>query len=188
MNRVVAGWEVPTSWFQSVNPGFILLLGGLFAALWVRLAKVNREPSTPVKFGLGIIQLGLGYAALYYGAITHDGGMVGLLWLVLGYLLHTTGELCLSPVGLSMITKLSPGSIVGLMMGFWFLAIAYAQYIAAQIAKLTGVAEGGEQLVLTDTVVVYGSVYGKLALLAIGVGLVTLIISPLLRRGMKGVH
>jgi POT family proton-dependent oligopeptide transporter len=189
VNRVVLGWEIPTSAFQSVNAIFILLLGPLFSMLWVRLAAAGREPSTPVKFGLGIVQLGLGFGALYYGAVTASSGVVSLVWLILGYMLHTSGELCLSPVGLSMITKLSPLRIGGLMMGVWFLAIAYAQYAAALIAKLTGV--HGEQAgdgAQGGTAMIYGEIFGLIALTAIGVGLGILIVAPLLRKLMKGVH
>ena len=189
VNRVVFGWEIPTSVFQSVNAIFILLLGPLFSMLWVRLAAAGREPSTPVKFGLGIVQLGFGFGALYYGAVTASSGLVGLVWLILGYMLHTSGELCLSPVGLSMITKLSPLRIGGLMMGVWFLATAYAQYVAALIAKLTGV--HGEQAgdgAPGATAMIYGEVFGLIALTAIGVGLGILIVSPLLRKMMKGIH
>jgi POT family proton-dependent oligopeptide transporter len=144
VNRVVLGWEIPASVFQSVNPAFILIFAPLFARLWVTLARKEIEPNTPMKFGFGIIQLGLGFAALAYGASVHDQGQVALFWLMVGYLLHTTGELCLSPVGLSMITKLSPAPIVGLMMGTWFLSGAFAQYIAGLIAMLTGISVSGE--------------------------------------------
>src|SRR4029079_15617355 len=97
------------------------------------------DPSTPVKFGLGLLQLALGFLAFWYGAQHADSrGMVAVSWLILGYLLHTTGELSLSPVGLSMITKLSPQQIVSTAMGAWFLATGLANNLASEIAKLTG--------------------------------------------------
>ncbi len=189
VDRTVVGWTVPASLFQSVNPGYIILLAPLFAALWVRLARAGKEPSTPTKFAFGVIQLGLGFGALYLGARNADqSGMVALGWLFLGYLLHTTGELCLSPVGLSMVTKLSPAHIVGWMMGCWFLSSAFAQYIGGLIAMLTG-AQGttttpGQVPAPIETVMLYGSVFGKLALVALGVGFALLAFVPALKRRM----
>ena len=192
VDRVIFGWEVPTTTFQSVNPGFIVLLAPLFSMLWIRLAERNREPSTPVKFGLGILQLGLGFGALYYGALTAENGYSAMIWLVLGYFLHTTGELCLSPIGLSMITKLSPKRIVALMMGTWFLGISLAQYVAALIAQMTGVkGEGGGEAVMpdaTETIMVYGNVFGQIAVIACVMGIFCLIISPFIRKLMQEVH
>src|SRR5690606_3968980 len=102
------GGTVQTSQFQALNPIFIILFAPLFAALWVGLAKRKIEPSTPTKFSLGIIQAGCGFLVLAFGAEFADGSaQVAMVWLVLAYLLHTTGELCVSPVGLSMVTKLS---------------------------------------------------------------------------------
>jgi POT family proton-dependent oligopeptide transporter len=192
VDKVVFGRDLPASVMQSINPGFILLLGGVFAWMWTALDRVGLNPSTPLKFGLGIIQLGLGFGALYYGAsISQDDGMVALSWLVLGYLLHTTGELCLSPVGLSMMSKLAPPKMGAMMMGIWYLSSAFAQYVAGGIAQLTGVSgEGGEpavDLVPTDTVMVYGTVFGQIALVALGVGVFLSIISPIIRKGSHGV-
>jgi proton-dependent oligopeptide transporter, POT family len=191
VDREVLGLEIEAPVFQSVNPAFILLFGPVFAWLWLRMARNQIEPSTPVKFGLGIVQLGLGFAALYLGARSSDDGIVALIWLILGYLLHTTGELCLSPVGLSMITKLSPARMTGLMMGTWFLSSAFAQYVASLIAMLTGVKEEGAEAALpppSETVMVYGSVFGKVAIVALGVGVFVVLIAPFLRRRMHGTH
>ncbi|RMG45690.1 MAG: peptide MFS transporter [Acidobacteria bacterium] len=193
VDRRLLGYEIPATVFQSVNPAFILLFGPVFASLWVRLGRRGREPSTPMKFALGMLQLGLGFAALYYGAWSaRDDGMVALGWLVLGYFLHTTGELCLSPVGLSMITKLSVPGVVGLMMGTWFLSVSFAQYAAGLIATLTGIEEGAPGsnggLEPAQTVMVYGRVFGGIALVAIAVGLLMVLLAPVLRRGMHDVH
>jgi POT family proton-dependent oligopeptide transporter len=107
-DRVIFGWEVPASWLQSINPFFIITLAPLFAALWVRLGVSNMEPSTPVKLALGLLQMSLGFLVLYFAAqYVVLGQQVAPTWLLLTYLLHTTGELCLSPVGLSP-WKLSP--------------------------------------------------------------------------------
>jgi proton-dependent oligopeptide transporter, POT family len=126
--------------FQSVNPIYILIFGLVFTALWTTLGQWGLEPSTPVKFALGLFQLGLGFGAFWLGAQWSDErGMVSLVWLMVGYLLHTTGELCLSPVGLSMVTRLSPARLVSTVMGAWFLATAFSQFLAAIIAQFTGV-------------------------------------------------
>jgi POT family proton-dependent oligopeptide transporter len=193
VDRSVLGWSVPTEFFQSVNPIFILIFGVPFGWLWVWLARRSLEPSIPLKFGLGIVQLGLGFGALYIGAVvSRSDGMVGMGWLVLGYLLHTTGELCVSPIGLSMITKLSPPQVVGVMMGTWFLSSAFAQYVASLIATLTGVSggvEGGTTLPPpSETVMVYGSVFGGICIVALVMGVLVCFISPLLDRGTHGVR
>ncbi|MHB8874556.1 MAG: peptide MFS transporter [Myxococcaceae bacterium] len=190
----IEGAEVPASLFQSVNPILILLLGLVFTALWGFLGERGWEPSTPVKFSLGLLQLGLGFGALWYGAGHADArGMVGLSWLFLGYLFHTTGELCLSPVGLSMVTKLSPARMVSTVMGAWFLATAFSNYLAGMIASLTGVAEeaGGQQVLPPpiETVNIYGGVFGTIALTAIGSAVVLFALSPLLSKWMhQGVN
>jgi POT family proton-dependent oligopeptide transporter len=185
----IGGSEIPTSLFQATNPIFILLFGLPFTLLWAVLATRGREPSTPVKFAFGLLQLGLGFVALWYGAQLADArGMVGLPWLLLGYLLHTTGELCLSPVGLSMVTKLSPRRIVSTVMGAWFLATAFSGYLAGLIATLTGVhGEGdGPQVVPppVETVNLYGDVFGQIAAIAVVSALICFAISPLLKKWM----
>lgn len=181
--------EIPASWFQSINPVYILTFGLIFTALWGFLGKRGLEPSTPVKFAFGLLQLGLGFGVFWYGAHTADSrGMVALSWLFIGYLLQTTGELCLSPVGLSMITKLTPAFLVSTVMGMWFLATAFSQFLAAIIAQFTGVGgeESGAQVIPPpiDTVNVYGSVFGKIAIAAIASGVVCLMLSPLLTKWM----
>ena len=113
-----------------------------FSALWTFLGTHGLEPSTPFKFALGLLQLGLGFVALWYGARVADArGMVGVEWLLLAYLLHTTGELCLSPVGLSMITKLSPAHLVSTVIGGWFLTTALAEFLGGMIAQFTRVGD-----------------------------------------------
>lgn len=186
--------EVPASIFQAVNPVYILLLAPLFGRLWVGLGRRGWEPSMPLKFGLGILQLGLGFAALWFGARQASAdGVVAVGWLLLGYWLHTTGELCLSPIGLSMVTKLSPPKIVGLMMGTWFLSSSFAQYTGGLIAALTGVHAEGEGAGSTVpppsvTVHVYADVFGKVAVVALLVGLVLMLVSPTLARRTHGVR
>jgi proton-dependent oligopeptide transporter, POT family len=181
--------EIPASWFQSINPVYILVFGLVFTALWGFLGQRGLEPGTPVKFALGLLQLGLGFGAFWYGAQSADDrGMVALVWLFIGYLLQTTGELCLSPVGLSMITKLSPAFLVSTVMGMWFLATAFSQFLAAIIAQFTGVGHGAEQAaaipVPKDTLHGYGDVFGKIAIAAIVSALICFVLSPLLTKWM----
>ena len=185
----VGGSVVPASTFQSANPIYILLFGMLFSAMWGQLAKRKLEPSAPFKFALGLLQLGLGFVALWWGASVADGrGMTGMSWLLLGYLLHTTGELCLSPIGLSMVVKLSPKRLVATVMGGWFLATAFSGYLAAIIATFTSVGgHGGAPGSVPppiETIGVYGSVFGQIAIAALASAVLLLILSPFLTRGM----
>ena len=190
VDRVVAGYEIPASVFQSLNAFFIFMLAPFFAVLWSWLAARRREPSVPVKFALALAQVGLGFLVLVFGAQNTPEGMpTPLIWLVLIYLLHTTGELCLSPVGLSMITKLSVTRVVGMMMGVWFLASAGANFIASQIARLTGADRQADQLVDPGTALAATlEVYTQVGWLAVAVAAFLLVISPLLRRAMHGVN
>ena len=138
VDRDIFGWEMPTSWGQFFNPAFIVIFGSVFSLLWVKLGARGRDPSIPGKFGLALVQLGAGYGVLVLGAAAGVDGIVPLVFLVLCYLLHTTGELCLSPVGLSAVTKLAPPKIVGMVMGAWFLSISAGHKIAGEINKLAG--------------------------------------------------
>jgi len=182
------GGVIPATVFQSANPIFILIFGLVFSGLWGFLAARGWEPSAPLKFAAGLAQLGLGFAALWYGAATADArGMVWLGWLLLGYLLHTTGELCLSPVGLSMVTNLSPKRIVSTVMGAWFLATAFSNYLASMIAALTGVGGEGEEQIIpapNETIDIYGDVFLKIAIAAGLSSLILFVLSPFLTRWM----
>jgi len=200
VDRVIFGWEVPASMFQSLNAGFIFTIAPLFALLWIALAKRNMEPSTPIKFSIGIVLVGLGFLALVYGMNSSEGLQTGVIWIVLIYLLHTLGELCLSPVGLSSVTKLSPQRIVGFMMGMWFFASAAGNYVASLIAKGTAgdpVMLISEKIYLQvmflpgDTFTInqkngFMDVYTDVGLIAIGCGIFLAIITPLLRKLMHG--
>jgi POT family proton-dependent oligopeptide transporter len=132
--NVVFGWEFPASWWQSLNAMFIFTLAPVFAWLWVKLA--DRQPSTPTKFALGLIGVGLGFVVLVPGAkIALTGVKVGVGWLFAVYLIHTLAELCLSPVGLSAMTKLAPARIVSQMMGVWFLGASIGNFLGGQAAS-----------------------------------------------------
>lgn len=184
VDRMLFGWEVPASWFQSLNAGFIFILAPVFAWFWVALAKRNMEPNTIVKFGLGILQVGLGFLVLVQGIhLSGTDGLTPMIWIVLIYLLHTTGELCLSPVGLSMVTKLSVPRVVGMMMGAWFLASGFGNYVAGAIAASTGAETvGGEIVDLAAAKATYAAVYLKVAWVAIGIAAGVFVLSPFLKR------
>jgi proton-dependent oligopeptide transporter, POT family len=134
-NRVIGGWEMPASFLQSVNAGFIIILAPVFAWIWIALSRRSKEPSSPGKFTLGLLFLGLGFAVMIVAAQRSASGvLVSPMWLVLTYLLHTIGELCVSPVGLSTVTKLAPHRMVGQMMGVWFMSISLGNLIAGRVA------------------------------------------------------
>jgi POT family proton-dependent oligopeptide transporter len=130
----ILGKERPASWYQSLPPTYVILLAPVFAWLWVRLGA--REPSSPAKFVLGLVFVGLGFVILVPAAgLAASGVKVSPAWLLLTYLLHVMGELCLSPVGLSATTKLAPARVVGLMMGIWFLSLALGNYLGGLVAS-----------------------------------------------------
>jgi POT family proton-dependent oligopeptide transporter len=181
--------EIPASDFQAANSIYILLLGLVFTAAWGWLGARGLEPSTPLKFSLGLLQLGLGFAALWLGAKTADArGMVAMGWLLLTYLLHTTGELCLSPVGLAMVTRLSPARLVSTVMGGWFLATAVSQFLAGVIAQFTRVGQAGAEAKWIpppqETLAVYANVYGLIAVAAVVSAVVCFALVPLLKAWM----
>ena len=188
VNRVIFGWEVPASMFQSLNAGFIFTIAPLFAMLWIALAKRNMEPSTPIKFSIGIIFVGLGFLALVYGMRSSEGLQTGVFWIILIYLLHTLGELCLSPVGLSSVTKLSPQRIVGFMMGMWFFASAAGNYVAGLIARATASDSSGVSNDVFDLTQKqsFMDVYTDVGLMAIGCGIFLAILNPILKKLMHG--
>jgi POT family proton-dependent oligopeptide transporter len=173
-NRSLGSVTIPTTWFQSINAFAIFTLAPLFAILWIYLSKRKLNPNIPVKFGLGLILLGLGFVVMFFANQKSQGGnLVSPLWLVFVYLLHTVGELFLSPIGLSMITKLSPPKIVSLMMGLWFTSIALANYMAGILESLLHKFEMNLFLFLVIT--------------SFAGGLVMLAISPFLKKMMRGV-
>ncbi len=190
MDRHIFGVRLTAAQFGSLNAFFIFLLAPLFAWLWTTLGRRGLEPSTPIKFAFGIAQAGLGFGALVLGAANPDqAGLVSGYWMVLAYLLHTSGELCLSPVGLSAVTKLAVPSIAGLMMGAWFLATAYSQHVAAQLAKLAIVdAPTGEIADVGVALGRYTDLFSSLLWTGVSVGIILLAASPILRKMMRGIH
>jgi POT family proton-dependent oligopeptide transporter len=177
-NRVL-GWEFPSTWWQSVNAIYIVLLAPVFAWLWIKLASIKREPSTPVKFALGLLFVGLGFLLLVPAAkqliASGEGAKVGVQWLLGVYLIHTIGELCLSPVGLSAMTKLAPERIVGQMMGIWFLGAATGNFIGGNVGGLF------ETFPLDK---IFMAVFATSAVAA----LLMFVLVPWMRRRMGGIH
>lgn len=171
---VVGPYEITASQTQSFNAGFILLFAPAFAALWAFLAKLQKNPNTPLKFGLALVQVGLGFMVLVWGVnFAGDDYRVPLIFLAGAYLLHTTGELCLSPVGLSAITKLSPAAVVSTMMAGWFLSSSFAQYVAGIIATFTATDTVAGQVLDPEAALNgYAAVFGSIGLFAIVLGVV----------------
>jgi proton-dependent oligopeptide transporter, POT family len=172
-DRNLFGWEIPASYFQAINPLAIFILGLPFAALWLRIDRTRFALSTPTKMALGLVMLGLGFVVLGIAQGRADVvGKVGPQWLFFAYVLHTVGELCLSPVGLSMVTKLAPARVAALMMGIWYLANAAANYLAGTL----------EEILKGSSFPLYWFLVGS----SIGAGLVLLAITPVIKRMMHG--
>lgn len=188
VDRMVLGWEMPASMTQFFNPFFIILFGSIFSVMWVKLSKIGRNPSIPMKFALGILQLGIGFLITMLGReFVNEAYQVPLLTLVFLYLFHTTGELFLSPIGLSMVTKLSPKKMTGTAMGGWFLSFAIANYLAGQIAALTGAEDGQQALSLGDQLGQYTSVFSTIGFVLLGISLLLMILARPLNKLMHGV-
>ena len=175
VNRSLFGWEVPTAWFQGINPFFVFVLGFAISALWIKLHKIGKNPSIPVKMGLGMVFLGLGFIVMLGAVAQHQqGGLpASMMWIVAAYFLQTIGELMLSPIGLSMITKLAPASMVSMFMGVWFLPTFLAHLIGGVVASYSK--EWG-----------YGTTFGGIALFVIVLGVGVILIKKVLVRWMHG--
>ena len=178
-DRYVDRGGVPASVFQSINAIYIVLLGPVFAALWVWLGRRGAEPSAPFKFGLALMQLGAGFLVLVAGSAT--GTMTPVLFIFLIYLLHTTGELCLSPVGLSAMNRLAPPAMASLIMGTWFFASAGGNFVAGLIAGATGSEAASGEGAAKEVVL---GVYNTIGWIAVAVGVGMLLISPLIKKLM----
>ncbi len=177
-DRMIFGWEMPAGWLQSVNALFIIMLAPVFGVIWIQLAKRMLEPSAPIKFALGLVFLGLGFLVIYVAAtIVVNGSQVLPTWLVSMYLLHTIGELCLSPVGLSTMTKLAPRKLTGQVMGLWFMATSLGNLIAGLVAGRFD-SENIEQI---------PELFWTVTLVMIGAGVVLALFSKPLKNMMGGV-
>jgi POT family proton-dependent oligopeptide transporter len=166
----ILGWEFPSGYFQSLQPLFIITLAPVFAWIWMTLGR--RQPSSPAKFGLGLLFVGSGFALLVVAAqLAENGVKVAPYWLVVTYLLHTLGELSLSPVGMSAFTKLAPVRVAGLMMGVFYLAIAGGNFIGGRLASLY-------------SAMPLPTLFGLIAAVGIGAGLVMFALTPPIKRLM----
>jgi len=198
---------------NAINPGYIIFLAIPFSMMWVYLSKTQRNPITPIKFALGILQLGLGFLVFAMSAQFMDAdGRTPFIFLMIGYLLLTTGELFISPIGLSKVTELSPKSMTAFMMGVYFLSSSYAHYISGAIANLTTSTEAGSapeagfmtsmiekitgftnaytdsSIESVQSLLSYTSVFTQVGIVAIGIAILSFIISPILKKWMHGVH
>ncbi len=188
VDRTMLGMSVPAPVFQSLNAMYIVLFAPIMAWMWIALARRKRNPSAPVKFALGVFMAGLGFLALVAGIkLSGPAGMTSVYFIFLIYWIHTIGELMVSPVGLSAVTKLAPAKAVGMTMGAWFLYSGLANYLSGVIAATTGAETIGGQL--TDTVAAkatYIDVYSSVGYIALAVAVGMLLISPLIRKMMHG--
>jgi len=178
-DRFVDRAGVPATLFQSINPIYIIMLAPMFAALWVILGKRGLEPSAPAKFGLALLQVGAGFLVFVWGANSVGvEAMTPVIFVFLLYLLHTTGELCLSPVGLSAMNRLAPAYMASLIMGAWFYMTAVGNFVAGKIGEATGGHEG--EMTKEGTL----AIYDKIGWISVGVGVIVLALSPLVKRWM----
>ncbi len=188
LDREMWGMTIVTSQFAALNPAFIMLLAVPFALLWPWLDSRGLNPSTPVKFSIGIMLAGLGFGALVLGAqFPNDAGKVAAIWMVLAYFCHSSGELCLSPIGLSAVTKLSIPRVVGVSMGTWFVATALSETLATRLSKLASI-DTSAKTDVAAMLATYTNLFEYMTLLGVGAGVLLLVISPLLKRGMGGIN
>ncbi|MCA6073358.1 peptide MFS transporter [Fulvivirga sedimenti] len=179
-DRILLGYEIPPGWLQNFNPFFIIILAPIFGALWIKLAAKNLNPSTPLKFGFGLVLMGLGFLVMVFAAkaAAVASGGASMTFLILTYFLHSSGELTLSPVGLSATTKLAPKAYSGQMMGIWFVATSVGNLIA-------GLYAGGFD---SEDVTQLPDLFMSVVWLGVGAGLTFIVISGLLRKWMGNVH
>jgi POT family proton-dependent oligopeptide transporter len=182
-------YVMPAGQTQIFNALFIVTLAPLFSVMWNAMARRGVEPSIPVKFALALMGVGGGFLLLVWGSQFADAQFkVGLVWLAGLYLIHSMAELCISPVGLSMITKLSMARIVGMMMGVWFLSIAVAQYVAGMVAQIASVETvGGQVTNLKVSLDTYVGVFTTIGWISVGIGVVLLVVAVPLKKLMHGV-
>ena len=187
VDRLIFGWEMPASMTQFFNPLFIVIFGSIFSVMWLKLSKIGKNPSIPVKFSLAFLQIAIGFlvtkAALPFA---NEAFQVPILTVVFLYLFHTTGELFISPIGLSMVTKMAPKNIAGTAMGAWFLSFAMANFTAGIIASMTG-GEGGVSLEGAEALAKYTDVFATLAYALLGIGLLIFLLNKPIQRLMHGV-
>jgi POT family proton-dependent oligopeptide transporter len=184
VDKNLFGLSLKTSNFQAVNALFIMIFAPVFSVMWTYLARKNIEPAAPLKFAIALLLLGAGFLVLNLGIPLAREAMIPAMFLILLYLLHTLGELALSPVGLSMVTKLSPAKIVAFMMGFWFLSSAIAHQAGKAIANLTAVKEDATK---EESLEMAMKVFNQVGFVALGSGVLLLVLSPVIKKWMHGI-
>jgi proton-dependent oligopeptide transporter, POT family len=178
--RLIGNWEIPASWFQSLNPIFIVIFAPLFSVMWLKLDRKNMNPNTPMKFGWGMMLLSIGFVIMAFADKMAGGGsLISPMWLLMVYLLHTFGELCLSPIGLSMVTKLSPPKLVSTMMGVWMGSFAAGNFVASQMKAIS--------MNLEKSLNMEVNVFWFIAIETFIAAIILMLISPWLKRMMKGI-
>ena len=188
VDRTIFGLSVPTPVFQALNAMYIVIFGPVMAWLWIALARRKLNPSAPVKFALGVAMAGMGFLALVAGMkMSGANGMTAVFYIFLIYWIHTIGELMVSPVGMSALTKLAPARAVGMTMGAWFLYSGLGNYLSGVIAQTTGAETIGGQLIdVVAAKATYADVYTQVGYLSLAVAVVMLALSPLIRKMMHG--
>lgn len=174
-DRMLFGWQLPAGWLQNVNPILIVILAPVFGSMWIKLAAKKLNPSTPLKFGIGLILMGIGFLVMFFAAqVVVDGAMAGMGWLVVTYFFHSTGELTLSPVGLSATTKLAPRKYYSQMMGIWFVGAALGNLVAGLFA---GEFDPNDTSTMPD-------LFMSVVMFAVGSGIMFIVFSGWLRKWM----
>ena len=183
----LGSWTMPFEWWQSVNAVLIVSFGPIFSWLWVALDKRGLNPSIPAKFGLGFLGMGLGFVVINSGiGAASSAGLVAWYFLLGLYMVHTLGELCISPVGLSMVTKLAPTRMTGMVMGAWFVSIATGYFLAAKISSLAA-NHAGKATDALGKVQAYGDVFAYMVYLGVGVGIGVILLSRVMNKWMHGI-
>ncbi|MGB3468378.1 MAG: peptide MFS transporter [Cyclobacteriaceae bacterium] len=181
-DRTIFGTEIAAGVLQSVNPMFLIIFAPIFGAMWVWLAKRNLEPSSPLKFAFGLVLLGIGFLVMFFAAqVAVSGELAAPTWLLLTYMFHTFGELSLSPVGLSLTTKLAPKKYYGQMMGIWFMSVSFGNLIAGRIS---GELSGGDEEALNQM----PDQYLLIVYITVGAGILLALFSKPIRKLMGDVH
>jgi POT family proton-dependent oligopeptide transporter len=182
-DRNIGTFEVPTTWFQSLNAIFIVIFAPIIASIWIRMGK--REPNSPIKFAVGLVLLGIGFIFMMGAVMEMDGDPTNkssMWWLVGAYFFHTMGELCLSPIGLSMVTKLAPLRLASLLMGVWFTFLFVANLVGGFVGSLIGHGETTKEVQLANAMAIFGGIF----ITAVASGILLYFISDKLVDWMHG--
>lgn len=188
-DRTIGNWEMPTTWFQSINPIVVVAFAPIMATLWETLAKHKLEPASPVKQAIGLLLLAIGYAIIAFGTNgLADGQKASMWWLFALYFIHTIGELSLSPIGLSMVNKLSPAHLASLLMGVWFMSNAASNILAGKLATLLPTVEQPVHSFLGYQITNLTDFFTLFAIMAGAAAILLFCLCPLLKKMMKGVE